>query len=190
VKLRRPPPFDGTILALDLATVLGYAHGRPSGEPTWGTHKIAGHEAPSKRIAYRGWLSRMLKEVRPELVVFEQPPSIRWAGGKTNANTILLLNALAQATEEWCLAQGVPCREVRAAQWKKAMCGSAKVTKRPYGPIESCRQRGWSVTDHNAADAIGIWLFAVGIKAPDSAARFDPLVRRVNFKRRARDAAS
>lgn len=179
--MRPRPDRDHKILALDLATVLGWGIGQPSGEPRWGHLRLRGESPAAASMELAKWLKPLLREERPRLVAVETPPSPMWKGRQTNAATNRKLNALAVKAEECCLELGIECVHVDAAQWKKLLCGTARVSKdqRPYPPIEALAQRGWQVDDHNAADALGIWLFAVTWRAPKLAMRFDPLARKL-----------
>jgi len=172
---------DDTILALDIATATGWCAGKPSDDrPLWGSHRLRadlGHAG--KLIEWESFLRERISEIQPKLVVREEPPSIRWGGKKTNANTLLLLNGLGAKCEEVCARLKIECKEVGIAQWRKGL-GLGKFGKedRPYPPIEAMAQRGWLVRDHNCADAMGVWLFAVAWRAPKLAARHDPLAIR------------
>ena len=183
--MKRRPDDDSGILALDIATELGWCYGRPSDTtPTWGTVRFAG-ALPNVLIALDAWLRGMIEQRRPRRVVIEQAPSLRWGGGKTNATTLIRLTGMCGKVEEVCAryGQALDCSETPSQRWKTALCGPmgrAKFGKevKPYPPFQALALRGWELTNHNAADAVGIWLYAVGVFAPELALQFDPLVRR------------
>lgn len=180
---------DCTLLALDIATETGWCVGKPSAEPTFGFYRTRDGGLPNKLIDFGNWLRQVIAQHQPELVAFEEPPNPTWGAGRgkkgTNATTILMLNALCTKAEEICAEQRLTCRSVSAGKWKKNMVGTSRFGKsvRPYPATESCAQRGWLVTNHNTADAVGVWLYAVAVINPDAAAKFDPLARRVALRR-------
>jgi len=180
----------GRILALDIATETGFCHGAPTDKaPVWGTFRNRGGALPNSLIMHDAWLRELIQQVKPAIVVHEAAPSIRWGGQKTNAATLMKLNGLCMKTEEVCERIGVDCRQVTAQKWKTALCGPLGKSRfgkdvKPYPPFEAMALRGWNCTNHNAADAVGIWLFTVSFRAPEAALRFDPLVMRAHAKKR------
>ena len=169
------------MLSLDLATTLGWAFGdTETGDPVSGTKKLpsTGDELGPYLAAYGQWLMPVLKEREPQVIVFESPimPGI----GTTTISTLLKLYNLIGTTERAAYALGIKCRQVSSAEWKKGFCGSARFGKsaKPYPPIVRCGQLGWTVKDHNEADACGIWVHACRFFSPGAVARFDPLFRK------------
>lgn len=181
---------DGRILSLDIATETGWCIGRPSDtKPYWGSFKNTGGALPNSLILHDAWLTeRLTQDDFPiDLVVIEAAPSIRWGGKKTNANTLLKLNGLCAKTEEVCARLRIDCRQLTSQKWKSALCGPIGKSRfgksdKPYPPFEALALRGWQLTNHNAADAVGLWLFTVGRRAPTLALRFDPLVMRATAR--------
>jgi Holliday junction resolvasome RuvABC endonuclease subunit len=176
----RKPEFTGRILTLDLATHLGWCLGAPTDEPTFGAH-VLGHKLtrPQALQALDRWLTAELKDHKPDLVVAEEAPNPAWLGKNASASSILLLNGLVSRAEEVCERRRVEFRTVKAIRWKASL-GVAKANKKqkPYPVITQVGLRGWRVTNDNTADAIGLWLHVVSVKAPIAALRFDPLTRR------------
>lgn len=185
----RKPDNDGRILALDVATELGWCLGKPSDRtPVWGSVRFEGG-IPNCLVPLGQWLGQQLRAGGIDLVVFEAPPALQWAGKKTNAQTLLKLNSMCVKVEEVCAQFKIACRDLAAQRWKTALCGPlgrARFGKdvKPYPPFEALALRGWTVLNHNAADAVGIWLFTVGRRAPELALQFDPLVRRAGVRRK------
>lgn len=188
----RPPKHDddGRILALDIATETGWCIGRPSDkEPISGAFRNKGGALPNSLVVHELWLMGLLcqDDYPIHLVVKETAPSIRWAGQKTNATTLIKLQGLANETEKICHRLGIECRDVNTQRWKTALCGPLGISRfgkdvKPYPPFEALALRGWKITNHNEADARGIWLFAVGRRAPTAAVKFDPLVMRATAR--------
>lgn len=171
------------LLALDIATEFGWCLGLPAYDPEWGACRLTGTDA-EKRAQLSRWLERLFRQTRVGRCLIETPPNPAWGRNAkqkfTNAHTLVMLNNLVAAAEDVCLKHRVPVSLVDPHQWKMALLGFARWEKRgPYPPIEALAQRGFTVTNHNAADACAIWLFGVGVLHPELAPRFDPLARKV-----------
>lgn len=184
--------WDGVILALDLATVIGWCKGHTQcAAPTWGTHILpSGGSDAAAAIALSKWLRPIFTHTPPDLVAKETAPSIMAFKGKTNARTLERLRTLATKTEEICLEFGIHCVDVDATQWRKPLTGQARFPKhrRPYPAIAALEQIGFLVSDHNAADAFGVWLYAQAWRNPDASVKFHPLSRASIERRKSRTA--
>jgi hypothetical protein len=169
------------LLALDLATRIGWAHGdTDAGDPASGVVKLpaTGEELGPYLAAYGSWLMPMIKDNGIEAIVFEEPIMPR---GMTQIATLLKLYNLIGTTERAAYHLGIPIRQVAAPSWKKGFTGSAAFgkAKKPYPPIAKCHALGWThVRDDNQADALGIWVYSCRFYAPAKADRFDPLFRK------------
>ena len=185
----RRAPWDGVILALDLATTIGFTIGHSScEEPSWGTHKLpSGGSDAQAAIALAGWLRPLLDKGHVGLVAKETAPSIIAFKGATNARTLQRLISLGNKAEEVCLELGIECADVDLTQWRKALTGRARFGKseRPYPPIAALAQIGFEVPDHNAADSFGVWLYALAVRNVDASLKFHPLARRSARRMRA-----
>lgn len=165
------------ILALDLATRLGWCFGDGSGDPQFGTYVLpkTGREIGPFIVAYHRWLRGMLIERKPDFIVFEAPmPDGR---ALTNMATSLKLKGLCTHTEFLATLAEIRVSQVPANEWKKSVVGRGGWGKsvKPYPAFAALAQRGFSVADDNAADALCIWIHAMGLLAPQVAQRFDPL---------------
>lgn len=164
---------DGCILALDLATVIGFTVGPVDEKPAFGTYRLpkTGDELGPFGDAYDTWLRQMLVRHRPADVVMEAPMAD--GAGRTPLATSIKLKGLCFLTEMVCHQHGIRCTQMDAWQWKKTVCGTARVSKsmRPYPPIEVLAQKGIAVDDDNAADSYCIWLCARGILFPKAMAQ-------------------
>lgn len=179
------PEFAGRIIALDIATELGWCVGKPTDEtPLWGSVKIKGDTHAKACIFLEVWFKEMLERWGPEWVVFETPSNPAWLGKGTSAQAILKLNNLANTIEEVCERRKIRCNSVHGQRWKKTVCGNAKASKKmhPYPVITSMAQRGWTIPNDNEADAVGVWIHTVGVLAPVQALKFDPLLRRAHVR--------
>lgn len=156
------------ILALDLATRLGWACGAPDSEPTYGTKVLpsTGEDIGRFAYAYNEWLTDTLTLEDPALVVFEAPI----LAGKTTPSTARKLMGLAWHTEFVCNIRGVRYMEHHLQSVKKFFTGNGRAEK--HEMIAAAERQGWHPKDDNAADALGLWACAVHEKAPQFADRF------------------
>lgn len=175
------------LLALDLATRLGWAHGSTrGGDPISGVHQLpkTGDDVGQFIAAYSRWLSSMVEETKPELIVFEEP--MVNTAGRSPIKTTLKLMGLCSETERFGFVRGIKYAQVHAGTWKKSFVGTGKVSKtmKPYPVIVACKRHGWVVTDDNEADALGIWVHSVRTMEP-AGTQFDPLFRHADGARAA-----
>ena len=150
------------ILALDLATRLGWACGSPDGEPRYGTKVLpsTGEEIGRFADAYDEWLLDMITLESPALVVFEAP----FVGGTGNANTARKLMGLCWQTEIACYRRQIRCMEHGNTSVKKMFAGNGRAEKGEM--IAAAERMGWNPKNDHEADALGLWACAVHEKAP------------------------
>jgi len=169
--------FTGIVLALDLATVTGFAWGRPGEVPEFGSYRFA-KPGSSRALIYRNfrlWLDLKVSACKPELVVFESAAVPSIMSGKTNIDTTKVLFGLTEHLEEW--AQGrVELREASVSQVRSHFIGQnmkAKIAK-PM-TVDRCRERGWNVETDDEADACALWDYQCCWLRPDIAVKGTPL---------------
>lgn len=165
-------PTDG-ILALDLATVTGFAYGDlPDSLPTplevaggvriptvtHGTFR-SGDSKTEDKIFFKtffNWLDDHITFFNPRLIIFEAPIH---TGGRTSFQTARRLMGLATLVDTLCGLRDVPiAKEADIATIKKHFTGSGRAKKPDM--IRQCHALGWQPNDDNAADAIALWHFA------------------------------
>ena len=174
--------FKGTVLALDLATVTGWAHGKPGSKPTFGSIRF-GKPGGDRSAAYRNfrrWLDEKwnVRDHQPDLIVYESSAVPSIMAGKTNIDTIKLLIGLAEHLEEYAY-NNFELREASVSQVRAHFIGSnmkAAIAK----PLtrERCQTLGWDVEDFDQADACALWDYQCCHLRPDLAARSTPLFSR------------
>lgn len=173
------PPFDGGVLALDIATVTGWAFGKPEAKPVFGNVRFikpGGTRAAAYR-AFRTWLDAMPHN--PELIVYESPAVPVVMSGKTNIDTIRFLVGLAEHLEEWAHGK-VELREASVGQVRAHFIGSnMKSAIAKPRTVETCIHRGWPVETSDEADACALWDYQISWLRPDIAVKNTPLFNRI-----------
>jgi len=174
-----------SVLALDIATTTGWAFGDAGEKPQHGTFTCpsTGEDLGRFGAAYRGFLTNLIRERRPKLVVFEAPilppPKFDKAKGRvvqfTNLTTVRKLNGLLMVTELVAGDEGVRCEEITAGQWRHAFLGQSyphggKSDDLKRAAIAACRQMKWEPNGPDDADALGIWFVVTRINDPKFAA--------------------
>lgn len=140
-----------TILALDLATITGWAFLQANGGFESGTMKLdlRRGESPGMRfLRFNRWLKEMLDEYPTDLVIYEQ------AHHRGGAATELCVG-LVTRVQEMCAERGIEYQKLHSATLKKFATGKGNAKKGVM--LETARQRwGDHIKDDNEADAI--WL--------------------------------
>jgi crossover junction endodeoxyribonuclease RuvC len=168
------------ILALDIASVTGYAFGSPHDKPGCGSVRFAARDASHNAILANAydWFHEFTRWRVPDVLVLEALLPPEFARGRTQKVTNELLGGL----------HGV----IRAAAYKKGiynieavsvllvrhhfLLGHFKRDRAKRYTVEKCRLLGWiSNTDNNAADAAALWSYWCGKVDPKTAIRVSPL---------------
>jgi hypothetical protein len=171
--------FTGTVLALDLATVTGFAWGKPGAVPKFGSIRLS-KPGTSRALTYRNfriWLEDIwnVRDKQPDLIVFESPAVPSIMSGKTNIDTIKLLLGLSEHLEEWCYGK-FELREASVSQVRSHFIGSNKkaILAKPK-TMARCKELGWDVVTYDEADACALWDYQCCFLRPDLAMRTTPL---------------
>lgn len=162
---------DGGLLALDLASTVGWAacalDYRPVAPIEAGREKPAGVFSGAWRVAPAGTplapfldrfatgLDNMMALHKPSIVVFEAP--ILHAG-HTSVDTARKLMGMACITELIAYRRQIPTvRECNVSQVKKHWSGNGHAKKDAM--IAAARERGFEPKDDNEADALALMDF-------------------------------
>lgn len=173
------------ILALDIATKLGFARG-PVGAaaPHCGSVRFGKPGASQLAICGRAldWVIDTLTPPLPDIVAIEDllPPSV--TRGKSNVDHDLLAH-LHGVIMSVCFARGVykvhkyPVMTIRRHFIDLSTCarGESKMMVQ-----RKCKSLGWlEAADDDAADACAVWSYQAALIDPEQAIRISPLFRRV-----------
>jgi hypothetical protein len=148
------------VLAIDPARATGITRGNGFGPPKitkWLLPKMGGDAALGETLYdFRCRLINELADSRVSDVVVETPLLNIKA---PNLVTLRLLYGMTAMVETVCFEMDVPCWEMSAGTWKKAFCGTGRISKkmRPYPPMVRCEELGWKVSSTDEADSAGIW---------------------------------
>jgi Holliday junction resolvasome RuvABC endonuclease subunit len=147
------------VLALDLATVTGWAVLRPDGKVESGTETFA-HKAtePGRRFArFSDWLR----------CAFDRYPNIRriavekaFSAPNDHGGTAEVRGGFLAVLYMAADARGITVEQFHSGTVKKAFTGSGRATKQEM--MVRAAQLGFNPQDHNEADAIAVLMCATG----------------------------
>jgi hypothetical protein len=146
------------IMALDLASVSGWAVGEPGGKPVHGSIRFARAGASHEAIfasAFR-WMNSMLLDHAPKLIVWEAPMPTSFK--TTNINTTTLLYGLPAVIGAATYLRGgydIRKADTRDVRHHFIGCNPKRAQAKPM-VVQKCRAMGLPVSDDNEADALGV----------------------------------
>lgn len=172
---------DPVILALDTATVTGWAVGRPGAEPMFGARDFAGPGGTGEVLdKFRLWLLEMCRVHRVGLIVFESAYIPRPSKKKPllmNAKTIELLFALTGQVQAVAWGLRTECLQATTMEIFGFFVAKGRVPPRAEKKaaiIARARQFGWDAVTDDEADALALWAMAENTVNPRaSSARGD-----------------
>lgn len=153
------------ILALDLATRIGWACWKKGHAPHYGSHKLPSAQLPNGGVdlgrfasAYSLWLQDMIKAFGVTAMAFEAPI----LPGNTQIATARKLMGLAVMTEYIGNRLGLRYFEVRAPEARKWFFGKGggKRSEMKSMAVEECHRRGFQPKSDDEADALCVLDFA------------------------------
>lgn len=174
------------ILALDIATTAGFAHGDVNDNPIYGSIRFGTRETPDAAVfaAAMRWATLMFqRSPMPDLLLLEAllPPTAKV--GQTTAATRDRLCGL-QAIVLGCAAHfGCPRIEmvpVRSIRKHFINDGALPRDEAKRATIRMCRMLGWHAADDNQADALALWSYGRGLAVPELALATTPLFGRMS----------
>lgn len=171
-----------SILALDLASVTGWAFGAPGAVPSHGTIRFASPGASHEAIfaAAGNWIDARCMALEIDIVVWESPLQTSFKRGHTNTNTTTVLYGLPAVIGAIVYAHGIyDIRKADTRDIRQHFLGcSPKRTKAKSMVKAKCRALGWDVADDNEADALALWHYQCSLIEPRLAMQPTPLFAR------------
>jgi hypothetical protein len=170
------------VLALDVATTLGWCRGIVGSVPTLGTMSF---KAARERDVYGlalTWFSDFLRpEPRPDLVILESMLSITAMNGQSQRVTWLRLAGLRTLAIGVAHARNIPeIAEATVQDIRGHFIGDrnmrSKQAKRTV--MERCHRLGWDAKNDNESDAAALWSYACSLIDPRLALNVVPLFNR------------
>lgn len=175
------------ILALDVATVCGWARGRVGTIPNSGSIRFDGGVAgrPTDNQVFAAglaWIIALLEQgPLPDVLIMEAllPPTAM--KGETTTAVRDRLGGLHGIMRGVASRYGVgEISTVGVGAIRSHFIGDRGLRrdKAKRAVMERCRALGWTTPDHNAADACAIWSYACALIDPKWALQVSPLFNR------------
>ena len=177
------------ILAVDQATVSGWAFAEPGDPPVWG-HKRMGRAGATEGevfFAFRLFLLGLVDAFKPRYLVFEAPflPRPDRSATAKPLNPAVLRRAYGLASQIVAIAEeyGLSCYEKQSVEVAKFFTGQgrfkgetadARTKAKKDATIAACWARGWECT-HDEADALALLMCFEAELHPAHALRRTPL---------------
>ena len=158
------------MLALDLASVSGWACGEPGSTPAHGSirfaSKGASHEAIFAKAAQ--WFQGLLLAHTPTTVVWEAPIPTSFNRGRTTSDVTTVLYGLPAVIGAVAYLKGI--YDIRKAETRDVRhhfigCNPKRAKAKPM-VMRQCRAMGWEVADDNEGDALALWSFMCSLIEP------------------------
>ena len=171
------------ILALDLATVTGWALGDVDAEPTFGSVVFGKRSMPDNDVfamAMRWALQRFQCEKAPDVLLLEgllPPSAMKDETTRATRDRLAGLHGImrgAAALFGVSRIEAIPVGDVRE-HFISDRHARRQHAKRDT--VAQCRAAGWNVADDNAADALALWSYGVARERPATAIKRTPLFR-------------
>jgi hypothetical protein len=169
------------VLALDLASVSGWAVGEPGSEPEHGSHRFAHAGASHEAIFHNAmqWAEEIIAMCKPGLIVWEAPLA-GFKGGKTTVDVTTILFGLPAIVGAVAYRHGIfDCFKADTSAVRNHFigCNPKRARAKPM-VIRQCIAMGWPCSDDNEADALATWSYMVSLIDPRLALRPTPLFGR------------
>ena len=151
-------PEAPRILGLDLMSVLGWACRAEDGSVHYGTETFESKHTQSpgiKWLRFRNWLRATCKEVKPELVYYEE---VKGFPPKNMGRDSKVFHGFEANLLAFCAAAELECEGLSVGTIKKFITGSGNAPKTAM--ITAIKALGYDPANHNEADAIGVLLLA------------------------------
>lgn len=182
----RTPWAGGDILALDLATTLGWAYGPPDprdGLITYGSIRLGkpGEPQSLKFANFMKWLGGRMLAFPPRVLAYESPASPEVMRGKTTFDTHRLLMGLPAIAEAVAGNLNSPplLYEASVPDIRRYILGAkAKAGEGKKLVFEKMVRLGFKPDDDNVSDALAVHRFFAAEFCPELRVEMSPLFTR------------
>lgn len=170
-------PFDGTIMALDVSSVAtALCFGKPGEKPVFLHERLKKEDDTAREAWGRAtlWANKQIMFFQPDRLVIEA--GISRLGGKSNINTIILLQQLIAIVGGIACARGVmpvpPTGEnyqVAVSTIRARFLGNGRMNGEDAKPAAHrlCRALGWDPETYDDSDAGAVWYWGCHQMRPD-----------------------
>jgi len=176
------------ILALDVASVTGYARGRVGEVPVAGSVSFGGRkESLSDAVfcAAMAWADKLIgAEPRPDVVILESllpPGAMKSRTSRQVRDRLAGLHGVIRAVAH---KHGVTVSEAAVGDIRGHFI-SARGLKRKAAKqavMRQCKVLGWAIANDNEADACALWSYACAVADPKTALAVVPLFANPKLK--------
>jgi hypothetical protein len=178
------------VLAIDPATRTGWCMGAVGGKPKLGTVNFAGDDHPDVFARALRWIDVQLSAEacmgRPNVLAIEEPVAPFQVQGQTQWATTQIALGLQAIFMGAARRHGIQIITAPIRSWRKYALGhgALKGAEAKQRMVRLVHELGFADedTDHNAAEAAGIWLYAGAQSAPMQVTRHEPLFVRGMLK--------
>lgn len=173
--------FKGEILALDLATRVGWCAGTVDGPLSYGSFRCAPEGSQSAAIfgGAMKWLAERVLAFKPRIIVYEAPIDPRMLK-KINKDTIRRLNGMPAVIEAVAHNLGVyDVREIETGDLKHYWHNRRNLKREQVKRLtmEKMRSLGYDPQDEDAADAIAVHRYMAAVLVPELRLEASPLFK-------------
>jgi hypothetical protein len=167
------------VLALDLASVTGWAVGEPGILLAHGSIRFAAKGSSHEAIFSNAWdwMEDKIAVYGPKLVVWEAPLATSFSRGRTTTDVTTVLHGLPAVIGTCAYRHGIyDIRKAEVSAVRLHFIGQhpkRQVAKAMV--MRQCRAQGWEVTDDNEADALATWSYMGALLKPELGLRPTPL---------------
>jgi crossover junction endodeoxyribonuclease RuvC len=155
------------ILALDIATRMGWALGEPGDVPVSGTVRFGGDEASLWARYHHAlrWAIRFCHQhERITKLVIEDQLNPRAFSSKEGAELLFGLPAVIAACAYDRGIYDIQRHKVADVRGVFINNRSLKTDAAKAAVMRRCRKLGWQACDHNAADAMALWAYECSLR--------------------------
>jgi hypothetical protein len=172
------------ILALDVATITGFARGRVGATPVSGSVRFGNFETKNNAVFGKAlaWISKELEpQPRPDLVILEAllpPDAMKGKTSKAVRDRLAGLHGIMRAVAN---LRGIPEIAEASVGDIRGHFIFDRAARRETAKAETllqCRRLGWPAEDDHAGDACALFSYACALIDPKTALQVSPLFRR------------